>query len=116
MSLLQELRELSDQISQFSSGASSGAVMEINQGTNNITDYNLSSIPSRTNLNLTIRLLAGNESIVPTVNPFYTPIVAGNISVDGFGGSAPIVSVVLPGNRSFSSSSNVSINFSASPN
>ena len=73
---------------QFSNaGTVLNAINFSNDG--NITNYDISSLASKTNLNLTLIFWPDNSS-----TKFYTPLVIGNITIDGFGTGGGLLSGV----------------------
>ncbi|MEK6823769.1 MAG: LamG domain-containing protein, partial [Nanoarchaeota archaeon] len=71
-----------------------------------IKDYNATG--NLNSANVTIQFLAGNLT-----NPFYSPLVIGNLSLDSRDVNIPNITINLPTNNSFSSQTNLSINFTA---
>ena len=66
----------------------------------NADGYSLSGLGDITNLNMTIRLEVGNGSTVPATNSYYSPIVAGNITVNGYTSDLPpSVFLISPSNN-----------------
>src|SRR3989338_6623858 len=73
-----------------------------------IKDYNATG--NLNSANVTIQFLAGNLT-----NPFYTPLVIGNISFDSKNsGIAPNITINIPTNNTFTSDTSQDINFTVS--
>src|SRR3989338_5119776 len=73
-----------------------------------IKDYNATG--NLNSANVTIQFLAGNLT-----NPFYTPLVIGNISFDSKNsGIAPNITINIPTNNTFTTDTSQDVNFTVS--